>query len=169
MQREDFLPQSAVPDFVTAVCTDASAIYEAYSDFERPTRVFQSEEELNGFIAAGRRNGKVYYTLVAHYDGTGGSARTRRFDLVPGKCNGAKWRETTEGWGLVSVQLTYQQDGRAKCSVSANSQKRAAAWAATMMDRLGSPDEWNWPTVEKHTRRLIRRLRSAAFQETPSK
>lgn len=162
MQREDFLPYARMPDFVNAVCTGASAIYEEYSEFETPTRIFHSEEELTAFIVAGRGNGKNYYTLVAHYDGTGGSARTRRFDLVPEKCNGAKWREKTEGWGLVSVQLTCQEDGWAKCSVSANSQKRAAAWAVTMRDRLGSPDDWNWPIVEKHARRLIRKLRSAA-------
>lgn len=148
-----------MPELINAVCTDASVIYEEYSDFETPTRIFHSEEDLAAFIVAGRGNGKNYYTLVANYDGTGGSARTRRFDLVPDKCNGAKWREKTEGWGLVSVQLTFQQDGRIKCRISANSQKRAEAWAATMWDRLGSPDEWNWPIVEKHTRRLIRKLR----------
>jgi hypothetical protein len=161
MQREEVLPEIAVLSFLTAVCSNAQAIYEAYSEFEMPTQVFHSEAELTHFIVAGRQSGKVYFTLSAHYEGTGGTARTRRFDLIPEKCKGAKWRETTEGWGLVSIQLTYQKDDQVKCSVSVNSQKRAAAWAATM-ERLGSPDEWKWASVEKHARRLIRRLRSAA-------
>jgi hypothetical protein len=162
MQREDQFPQSAAPSFVNAICLGASAIYEAYSEFERPTKVFHSEEELNSFIETSRRNGKVCFTLVVHYEATAGSARTRRFALDSVKCGGAKWRETTEGWGLVAVQLTFQQDGTVKGRVSANSQKRAVAWADTMGERLGSPDEWNWPMVEKITRRLIRKLRSAA-------
>ncbi len=162
MQREDVMLESTVPEFVAAVCTGASAIYESYSEFEKPIRVFRSEDELTKFITDGRRSGKIYYTLVAHYEGTGGSVRTRRFDLVPEKCNGAKWREITEGWGLVEIQLTFQQDGKVKGRASANSQKRASAWAETMRDRLGSPDEWNWSLVEKHARRLIRKLRSAA-------
>jgi hypothetical protein len=162
MQREDLIPQAEVQQFVAAICAGASAIYEAYSEFEKPTQVVHTSEELTRFIVTGRQEGKTYFNLVAHYEGTGGSARIRRFDLVPSKCNGAKWRETTEGWGLVSVQLTFQQDGKVKGNVSSNSQKRAAAWGATMMDRLGSPEEWNWPLVEKHARRLIRKLRSAA-------
>ena len=161
MQREDVLSESAAADFLSAACAGASAIYEAYSDFESATRIFFSEEEVVGFIAVGRKYGKIYFNFVVHYEGTGGAARTRRFDLVPEKCNGATWRETTEGWGLISVQLTYQEDGRVKCRASANSQKRAAAWAITMRDRLALPDAWNWPIVEKQTRRLVRKLRSS--------
>ncbi len=162
MQREDVLSEASAADFVAAVGFSAAAIYEAYSEFEAPTRVFHSHAELTRFIGTARQSGQSYFSLAVHYEGTGGSARTRRFELVPEKCKGAKWRETTEGWGLVSVQLTYQEDGWVKCGVSANSQKRATAWASTLNERLGSPDAWNWPMVEKHTRRLIRKLRNAA-------
>ena len=159
MQHEALISESDAVAFLTSIHTGASAIYEAYSDLETKTREFSSEEDLTRFIVAERRRGKTYFTLAIHYEGTDGGARTRTIDLVPEKCNGATWRETTEGWGLIFVQLTYQEDDRVKCNVSANSQKRAAAWAITMQDRLGSPESWNWPMVEKNTRRLVRKLR----------
>ena len=87
---------------------------------------------------------------------------THRFDLIPEKCNGARWREKTEGWGLVSLQLTYEGDGMVKCRIAANSEKRAKAWEETSQEWLGPALAWNWPVVEKHCRRLIRRLRSDA-------
>jgi hypothetical protein len=162
MQREDLLPQSAVPSFISAICDGAFVVYEAYSEFETPTQAFRSEGELKSFLESGRRNGKVYFTLAVHYTATCGLVRTRRFDLDPSKCGGAMWRETTEGWGLVAIQLTFREDGTVKGHVSANSQKRALAWEDTMRERLGSVDAWDWPLVEKNVRRLIRKLRSAA-------
>jgi hypothetical protein len=159
MQREEVLSPGAAANFLVAVCSGAQTIYEAYSDVETPTRIFRTHDELHQYIAEFRANGKKYFTFAAHYEGTGGNIDIRRFDLLPEKCQGAKWRETTEGWGLVSIQLTYEGDKGVKCRVAANSQKRAVRWAATL-ERLGPTESWVWPLVEKHTRRLIRKLRS---------
>jgi hypothetical protein len=161
MQSEKVLSEADAERLIAAVSEGALEIYESYSEFEKPTRIFKSREQLAEHIAESRLSGKHYFTLAAHYDGTAGEVRARRIALVPQKCQGATWRETTEGWGLVSVQLTYEASGMVKCRVAANSQKRAVAWAATL-ERLGSPESWNWPVVEKHARRLIRKLKSNA-------
>ena len=162
MQRDELLPEGNVAAFLSAVSVGATAIYEAYSGYEVPTRIFRSHAELLAYVSAERHSGRHDFAWMVHYEEAGGSVRTRRIELVPEKCRGAKWRETTEGWGMVAVHLTFQDDAIVKCRVSANSEVRAVAWASTLGNRLGSPNAWNWPMVEKQTRRLIRKLRSAA-------
>ena len=47
------------------------------------------------------------------------------------------------------------------CTISANSQTRAEAWAATAPE-FKSPKLWNWPLIKKHARRLSRQLKKSA-------
>jgi hypothetical protein len=162
MQREDRIPENAAAALVEAALNGADRAYEAYSEFEAPTRRFQSAEDVLTYVLKSRGQGRRYFDIVVHYEGAGGKIDTHRFDLIPEKCQGAKWREKTEGWGLVSIQLTYQDNGYVKARVSANSEKRAKAWEHTLRQRLGPVDAWNWSLVEKHCRRLVRRLRSEA-------
>ena len=162
MQREDRIPESSVAAIVAAALTGADRAFEAYSEFESLTRHFRSADELLAHVVESRARGRKYFDIVVHYEGAGGKINTNRFALVPEKCQGARWREKTEGWGLVSLQLTYQDDEHVKARVSANSEKRARAWEQTLEAALGPVDAWNWVLVERHCRRLIRRLRSEA-------
>jgi hypothetical protein len=162
MQREDRVPESSVGAIVAAAFTGAALVSEAYSEFESLTRHFRSADELLAHVMEARAQGRKYFGVVVHYEGTGGKVSTNRFALVPEKCQGARWREKTEGWGLVSLQLTYQDDQYVKASISANSEKRARAWEQTLEATLGPVEAWNWVLVERHCRRLIRRLRSEA-------
>lgn len=162
MQREDQISEATVATLLTAVFEDAIGVFEGYSEFEASTRRFPTAKKFLEHIIESRARGAKCFDVVAHYEGAGGSVTTRRFDLIPEKCNGARWREKTEGWGLVSFQLTYEGDGMVKCRIAANSEKRAKAWEETLQERLGPVVAWNWPVVDKHCRRIIRRLRSDA-------
>jgi hypothetical protein len=162
MQREDRIPEKSVAALVEAALNGAYRAYEAYSEFESPTREFRSAEDVLAHVLKSREQGRKHVDVVVHYEGAGGKIDTRRFDLIPEKCQGARWREKTDGWGLVSIQLTYEGDGYVKARVSANSEKRAKAWEQTLQQVLGPVDAWNWALVEKHCRRLVRKMRSEA-------
>ena len=162
MQREERFPEANVAALSASVFTDAIGIFETYSEFEKPTRRFHAVQEFLEHIAESRTRGAKYFDVVVHYEGSGGSVATRRFDLNPERCGGARWREKTEGWGLVSFQLTYDSGGIVKGRIVANSEKRAKAWEETLKARLGPVAAWNWPVVERHCRRLVRRLRRDA-------
>ena len=161
MQREDTVSLDHAGRVLHAVFVGSPSVYEAYSEFERPTRTFHDANALIRHIEVERSGGKNYFDLTVHYPETEGYVQTKRIQLDPTKCRGATWREKTEGWGLINVQFTYQTEGNVKCSVGANSEKRAIAWSETLA-YLHEPALWKWGFVEKQTRRLIRKLRSAA-------
>jgi hypothetical protein len=121
-------------------------------------RSFSSLADLSEYIDTKRKQGVRHVALAVEFRDVKGHVRTRRIALKPEKCEGATWRETVEGWGLVHVQFAFLKDGLVECRVAVNSDKRAAAWASTNPD-LRDPKLWDWKVVEKHARRLIRILR----------
>ena|SRR5204862_5629507 len=161
MQREETVPEDYVTSVLSAAFRDSPFVCEAYSEFDRPLRSFGKLNTLLTHIHTQREQRARFFDLVIHYPGTKGYVRKTTINLKPEKCGGATWREKVEGWGLIQLQITYQDDPVAKCRIAANSEKRANAWAQTLHE-LRAPALWNWELVEKHTRRLIRVLRKGA-------
>ena len=161
MQRTDTVPEAAIDSILAAAFQDSPRVYESYSECERHTRSFPSAEAVLGHIRAERAKGIRYLGLAVHYPAAKGHVAMRRIDLIPEKNNGATWRESVEGWGLIHLQLTFSGQDAVECRITVNSSKRAAAWVQTV-PKLGDPSQWDWPVVEKHAWRLIRVLRKAA-------
>ena len=57
--------------------------------------------------------------------------------------------DASAGWGLINVYLAVGDPVSMNSAVSANSEKRAFAWAATYPD-LDSPSLWDWAAVARH-------------------
>lgn len=159
MQREALIPLSQVELVLSSAFADTPLVYETYSKFDRSVRCFSNLDILKTHVQTERAEGAKYFDLTVHYPETRGHVHTKAINLQPEKCGGATWREKVEGWGLIQLQLTYQEDGVVKCRVAVNTEKRANAWAETVPE-LGAPSLWNWRLVEKHARRLIRVLRN---------
>ncbi|WP_433688821.1 hypothetical protein ACQP0I_12305 [Micromonospora carbonacea] len=87
----------------------------------------------------------------------------RRIDLLAEAPGDPTFRHCCEGWGL--VQLHYGGPFGAQelrwSHTNHNSEKRAAAWAATV-PRLGDPAAWDWPAVSRASGRLNRVIRRMA-------
>jgi len=87
-----------------------------------------------------------------------GHVEARRISLDPKKCDGHTFRYSLDGWGLIQIQITENGQGLCECRIAVNSPKRAQAWADTY-PAYQDPKLWNWPIVERHTRKLIRHLK----------
>ena len=159
VERAEIIPSAQVGSLLAAAFKGTPLVSEAYSRFDFPLRSFGDPTSLERVIHAEREAGNKSVSLVVHYPESKGQVITRRINLLPEKCNGASWRETLEGWGLIQLQLEYQGGDTVKCRIAVNSERRAEAWAQTYPE-FGSPELWDWQAVERHARRLIRVLRS---------
>jgi hypothetical protein len=137
-----------------------TAVVEAYSSFEQELREFRSSEEICAYAKAHRGSNNASVHLAVLYADMAGTLTRTRIELNANNCGGHTYRYKAEGWGLIWVLLELQQSSVGSF-VSANSEKRAKAWAATYPD-MESPAMWHWPAVARHLRRLRRVLKLAA-------
>lgn len=136
-------------------------VYEAYSAYGREPQRFASAEQLDALILGGRPDGGARLDFAIWYPSCGGRVEMERIRLDPESCGGNTFRYSIGGWGIFRLQFDFARDPLVECRVAVNSHKRAATWEAHYPEWL-SVGTWNWPVVEKHERRLLRKLRSLA-------
>jgi len=105
---------------------------------------------------ASKRGGAV--SIAIYYPDMKGRLAITRIPLNPKKCQGATHRFCCEGWGVIYAYLPMAVPVGIAPFVSANSEKRAIAWASTHPE-LDPPQMWDWVAVSRHLRRLRRALR----------
>lgn len=163
MQREDKIPIESLEKIIEAVYQGALTVFEAYSEFEADIREFPTKESLGKLIsdklADATRHKFIYCCLK--YSRSKGLVKKRKIDLDPRKCNGATYRYTMEGWGLIQFQLDLTNLENISCRFACNSERRADIWS-DVYPELESPSLWDWTVIEKNIRRLIRVLRKHA-------
>jgi len=161
MERVEKISLTKLKRLFEALYHGESLVCEAYSAFDHSIQKFKSASALENYAQTEREAGKDFLNLVAHFPEAKGQVEVRRISLKPEKCNGASWRESVEGWGVIQLQVKHLDSGTAEVRIAVNTEKRAAAWALTYPE-MGSPSLWDWQHVEKQARRLIRILRSDA-------
>lgn len=155
----------AISDAAIRIIADAiylespSAVIEAYSAFGEEARTFASSQELCAYANLQRNSRDPSVHVAVHYPDMAGRVAITRVALDPARCAGHTWRQSIDGWGLIQVYLQLGSESLGSF-VSANSEKRANAWAATIPD-LDPPAVWDWPAVARHLRRLRRALKQA--------
>lgn len=151
---------SAIEMLAEAIFKESpTAVVEAYSAFGQELREFRSSEEICAYAKANRGSSNASVHLAILYADMAGTLSRTCIKLDPRKCDGHTHRFRAEGWGLIWIYLALQQSS-VESFVSANSEKRANAWAATYPD-MESPAMWHWPAVARHLRRLRRVLKLA--------
>jgi len=136
-------------------------VYEAYSAHDREPRAFTAAEQLDGFMLGQDAVSKASFDFAIWYPNCGGRIEKERIQLQPEKCEGHTFRYSIGGWGIFRLQGDFRRGPLIECRVSVNSYKRALVWEAHYPEWLGV-EGWNWQMVEKHERRLLRKLRSLA-------
>lgn len=155
------LTDSAIKTIADAIFKERpTAVIETYSSFGQEPREFHSSEDVFTYANALRNAGDNPH-LIVHYPDMAGRVVRSRIELNPSKCGGHTYRYEAVGWGLIFVYLQLSPAGRIDSFISANSEKRALAWAPTYPD-MDPPSTWNWPAVARHLRRLRRALKLAA-------
>lgn len=134
-------------------------VVEAYSTFGGELISFRSHQELAEYVRAQRDAPGQSAHVAIRYRDMGGDLLRLRQPLDPMKSQGHTYRYSAAGWGLIWVRLEWRQSP-AGSFISANSEKRAMAWAPTHPE-LGAPEQWNWAAVSRHLRRLRRVLKLA--------
>ena len=147
-------------ELIEAIFQDAPNVYEAYSIPDNDLRSFSSKSEVMEYIDEVSISREKLVYLSIHYPRANGFFLKERIDLVPEKCNGATFRFSAGGWGLIHFQLRLKENGMT-CDIKANSEKRALAWEHTHPE-FKSPELWNWKEVQSQCRRLKRILKKCA-------
>ncbi len=98
-----------------------------------------------------------------------GPVTVEHIALDPAKCNGATFRYSPNGWGLVQLHLEAERGDKMRASNSNhNSEKRALAWASTYPDMPG-PSAWDWVHVVSFSNRLNRVIRKLGVEKAGSR
>lgn len=138
-------------------------IFELASDFEKPLREFQATAEVLSQFARMHRTGEPWSSvhLQVYVIGAGPEFVPRRVSLDPRFCDGATFRYSADGWGLVQLYLhSVEKSGALRNShTNHNSEKRAKAWEATYSE-LGRIDSWDFKRISSFSSRLNRYIRS---------
>ncbi len=132
-------------------------VVEAYSELGCEPVTFRSPGTLADYIKLefSKPGGMAFFVVV--YPDMKGCLERERINLNPQCFPANEFRYTVAGWGKISVQL-YRDEGIIPSRITANSEKRAMAWAPTYPELIG-PDTWDWTAVECHVRRLQRILK----------
>ncbi len=168
MQATAILSRESFVELATFVFDSGEpVVFQAYSAYGQPPRRFRIAAEFVDNIDSEIAGGQRFLLYAIHYADSLGYVAEQKIRLNPKKCRGHTWRYVVEGWGLIQFQADLQHAPMITCRVAVNSPKRAEAWASTS-PHLGKPGSWNWQAVEKHARRIIRRMKKAAEQDGPA-
>ena len=154
--------RSRLPELTHAVFSvERPEVYDAYSAYECDPRRFTSAEQLDSLTLDAGPDANVRLDVAVWYPCCGGRVEKELINLVPEKCGGHTFRYSIGGWGIFHLQCDSRPDSLMECRVAVNSHKRAATWEAHYPEWL-PVEAWNWTAVQKHERRLLRKLRSLA-------
>jgi hypothetical protein len=148
----------------------ACHVYELASDWEQPLKQFETAGEVMRQFERRYPNGDPRQVLLNLYVmGAGPVFEPRRVALDPKACDGATFRYTSEGWGLVQLYLAAPRSDRLENShTNHNSRKRAERWESLQADEPGSA-AWDFDRITAFSSRLNRQIRKRAVAKLGSR
>jgi hypothetical protein len=98
--------------------------------------------------------------LQLHPTQAGGKIHIERVELDSAKCDGAKFRYNSGGWGMIQLYLSGVYDGELRDShTNHNSEKRALKWQSTCPE-LGPVADWDFGVVTSVSRKINRFIKN---------
>ena len=132
--------------------------YEAYSDFDSELKCFSSLNELKDYVSYKIHKNKDHHkhiNLSLHYRDTCGQLFIEKHDLDSDKCNGAQYRYTSDGWGVINFNVFIEGEHFSLFCLHSRDEKEAREWEDTLPE-FGSPNSWDWKIVNFHIKRLTK-------------
>lgn len=141
-------------------------IISADSEFGNELEQFWSAAEVKARIARCVHEGAFFYGFAVRYPSSEGRIEKDFVSLNPEYCYGHTFRYSAGGWGVIQVQLDFKHKPNVECRIAVNSEKRASLWEPHY-PKWAPVSAWKWSAVEKHARRLCRKLKGLAQQYAP--
>lgn len=116
---------------------------------------FASADEVNAFIDEAIEAHRQIVGFTIWYPDTRGHVVKRRVDQDGKKSKGRPVRHVIRGWGIIILQLNFENLPLINCCISCNSQKKAENWFESH-PYLKDPALWDWAAVVRHSKRLMR-------------
>ncbi|WP_061206994.1 hypothetical protein [Leptospira santarosai] len=145
-------------------------VYESYSHMDAELVEFSSMSDLERHFGIADWHKPLRESILLQIlPMNAGPVTVERIALDPAKCNGATFRYSANGWGLVQLHLEAERGDKMRASNSNhNSEKRALAWASTYPDMPG-PSAWDWVHVVSFSNRLNRVIRKLGVEKAGSR
>jgi hypothetical protein len=145
-------------------------VFESYSTYGQELHEFRSSAEVgarNQLGVCAGTGSSVSLELLAE---NSGKMILRRVTLDPSSCEGHTFRYRASGWGLIQLQLGGSSPkGILHSHTNHNTLKRAMSWEPTYREVLGSALEWDWPLIERTSRRINSFIRKTAAEKLGSR
>jgi len=146
-------------------------VYESYSDFESELKKFSSTSEVLDCFEKTYRTGEKWKSveLKIYVLGAGPTFIPRRFSVDPQCCDGATYRYTALGWGLIQLYLhRATQDGLESSHTNHFTKKGVMAKAMTEEDCLNI-DSWDFKKITAFSSRLNRQIKKVSVGKLNSR
>ncbi len=160
MQREEIIDKNKFYELIKFIFLDSKAvIYESYSKMEKEIVSFNSFSEFQDYFEYSILEGEKHLSFGIYYPESKGKFLVTQIELDPKRCKGKTYRYRIDGWGLIYINVSLLNiESGIKCNVSCSSKKRAESWES-LNSEMGSPEQWDWDSIESNTRKIIYRMR----------
>lgn len=161
MQRTEKIDISKIEDIFDTIFKEDVVVYESISADNSDLLCFKDIESLRKNFYSKVDNNICSSNYALYYPNANGYFYKEKIKLDPELCNGATYKYSPSGWGLIHIQITLTNKPSIELRVAVNSAKRAQNWSSTCGE-LKDPDLWDWKYVERQARRIIRILKQCA-------
>ena len=167
MQATEKIPVERINKLVDSIYQlEQPEMLSANSEFGKELEQFSSAAEVKARIARCVDEGTFFYSFAVCYPSSEGRIETDLVSLNPEYCQGHTFRYSAGGWGAIQLQLDFKHKPNVECRIAVNSEKRALLWEPHS-PKWAPVSVWKWSVVEKHARRLCRKLKGLAQQGAP--
>jgi len=164
-------PQDQAPllDWLFAECT--CKVFELSSQFDRPLKEFHSSTEVLSEFGRVYSNGALWHTvhLQLYVIGAGPAFEPRRVELNPNLCDGATFRYSAEGWGLVQLYLTAPTANGLNSSHTNHLKAKGAEKWAPLSPQKGAAERWDFKKIAAFSSRLNRQIKKLSVAKIGSR
>ncbi len=164
MQKTETVEISKLGEIISSIFVEPAIVYESDSEFDSSLKKYESKESLLKVIDQSIQTNLPFINFAIYYPNAKGYVFDEKVKLNPEVCNGATFRYSTCGWGLIQLQIDLLNKPMVEVRVAVNTQKRAEEWSANY-PKFKSPSLWDWKLVEKQARRIIKSLKNCLNQD----
>ena len=161
MQRTEIINKKELFELIEFILSDSKAeLYESYSEMEKELVRIKNYSEFKDYFAHSISENNMQLGFGIYYPEAKGKFSITKIKLNPKHCNGKKYRNRIDGWGIIYVHLNLLNiENEIECRISVNSKKRAENWKSTNPE-FGNPELWEWKVIESNARKIIKRLKN---------